>query len=120
MPHAGDISFSTSFDVSDRPALERGLSVEVFYQVDNEELFIGDHADAVIPRVNSDKILSTIDLPGTTLIVRAQSGLFEKLRLISITIQTERGQTINIENPNPVNWNNETAFEYMFPDIAQH
>jgi hypothetical protein len=115
-----DVSFRTVFDVSELAPLEHNLSAVVMYQVSDNQLFILHHGDSVNPEVNSDKILSTIDLPGATLIARAQNGLFKKLTLISLTIQTDRGQTIKIENPTIVNASNETAFEYVFPDSTQH
>jgi hypothetical protein len=118
--HAGDVSFTTTFDVSENDSLEKNLSVVVFYRLSNNDFFIGDHDDNVSPQVNSEKILSTIDLPGSILIIRAQNELFKKLTLISLTFQTDRGQTIKIDNPTMLNVKNETVFEYTFPDSTQH
>ena len=116
-----DVSFRMVFDVSDRVPFEQDLSLIVMYQVGNQQVFVSDNADAVNPEISGDKIPSTIDLPGVTLIARAQNGLFKKLTLISLTIQTDRGQTIRIENPTMVRPNNnEIAFEYVFPDSTQH
>lgn len=113
-----DVSFRAFFDVSERAVSEHNSPVDVMYQVSDKQIFILIRADEANPEVNSDKILSTIDLPGATLIARAQNGFFNKMALISVDIQTDHGQTIKIENPIGVNSNNETAFEYVFPDFA--
>jgi hypothetical protein len=118
--NTGDISFRALFYVSEPASLEHNLSAEVFYQVSNNQLFVGDHAEGVSPEVHGDKIFSTIDLPGSILIVRAQNNLFKKLTLVSLAIKTDRGQAIKIENPTTVNTENETVFEYVFPDSTQN
>jgi hypothetical protein len=115
-----DVSFGMLFDISVGWPIEHNLPVDVMYQVSNKQIFILYHADEVNQVINSDKILSIIDLPGTTLIARAQNGLFKKLTPISLDIQTDRGQTIKIENPAIVTSNNETAIEYIFPAATQH
>lgn len=115
-----DISFDLPFYAGEDASLGHNPSVVVMYQVVNKQLAIGDYAGDVSPKVNSDKILSTIDLPGSTLIVRASGGIFQLLTLNSLLIRTDRGQRIYIENPTAVNVKNETVFEYVFPDSRQH
>lgn len=115
-----DISFHVPFYVGEDVALGHNPSVVVMYQAENKELAIGAYAGDVSPRVKGDRILSTIDLPGSTLTVRASGGLFKILTLIALTIRTERGQVIYIENPAIVNVKNETVFEYVFPNSTQH
>lgn len=115
----GDLSFKNFFFDPDKEH-ERNLLVNVFYHVRDKQLTIAVSALDFTPSVGNDKLLSTIDLPGSTLIISASNELFKKLTSIGILIQTDRGQTIDIENPTMVNVNGETIFEYVFPESMQH
>jgi hypothetical protein len=111
-----DMSFELFFDTSE---IVPSKMPSVMYVIDIGQLYIGVGNNDITPNVNNDKLLSTIDLPGSTLIIRDsgdKTNLFKKLKLISITIHTDRGQTIDIENPTMVNAKDETLFEYVFPD----
>ena len=115
------MSFELYFDTSE--IIPSKMPVAVMYVIDIGQLYIGVANNDITPNVNNDKMLSTIDLPGSTLIIResgVKTTLFKKLKLISITIHTDRGQTIDIENPTIVNAKDETLFEYVFPDSLQH
>jgi hypothetical protein len=118
----GDISFNVSFDISERYFEEqtsKPASVHL-YEADNKGLTIMDMGKDIIPKINNDKILSTLDLPGSILLVSNPIGLLKKLVLTSITIQTDHGQTINIDNPTMIDVKNDTLFEYVFPASTQH
>jgi hypothetical protein len=113
IPSQADISFEVPFFVGETIPLP---SVVAMYQSDSKQLIILDHAKDVGPAVNGDKILSLVDLPRSKLIVWASRGLFKKLVLKSLRIQTDRGQTINIDNLTMVNVKGDTFFEYVFPE----
>jgi hypothetical protein len=115
----GDIYFETYFDIGEtKPS--SGLAVLISYIVSNEALIIGTFHNNICPGLKSDKILSIVDLPGSTLIMVAPNGLFKKLTLDSLTIRTERGQIIEVNNPTLLNVKGQTLYEYVFPDSTQH
>jgi hypothetical protein len=114
-----DILFDVPFYVG-AGSSEQNRSVTAFYDVKSKQLFIVDNTKGVSPEVNSEKILSIVDLPGSTLIIRASGIIFKVLMLDSLTFRTDRGQTVDIEHPTKLNVKNETIFEYVFPDFMQH
>jgi hypothetical protein len=115
----GDIYFSTDFDIGE---MKPGSlpTVVISYSVTNEELLIGDFRTDILPGVNGDKILSIVDLPGSTLIIYASNRLLKKLTLITASIKTEHGQTIEIKDPILLNIKGQTLLEYVFSDSSQH
>lgn len=93
------MSFTLYFNTSGTIALN--TPVTVMYVIDTGQLYIGVTNNDITPNVNTDKMLSKIDLPGFTLIIQESNvkpTLFHKLTLISITIHTDRGQTIDIDD----------------------
>jgi hypothetical protein len=61
---SGDMSFELFFDTSE---IVPSKMPAVGYVIDIGQLFIGVGNNDITPNVNSDKLLSTIDLPGSTL-----------------------------------------------------
>lgn len=114
------MSFTLYFNTSGTIALN--TPVTVMYVIDTGQLYIGVTNNDITPNVNTDKMLSKIDLPESTLIIQESKfkpTLFHKLTLISITIHTDRGQTIDIENPTMIHVKDQTMFEYVFPQSPQ-
>jgi hypothetical protein len=115
----GDIYFGTDFSIGE--ILPGNIpTVVVSYSVTDKELFIGNVHENISPGVNGGKILSIVDLPGSTLIIYAAHGLFKKLIPNTVGFITDRGQAIEINDPILLNVRGETLAEYVFPDSSAH
>jgi hypothetical protein len=115
----GDMNFRVLFNTAPTTHDDRSVVI-LTYVVEYSSLGIAAVNQDLSPSINGDKMLSTVDLSGATSIIYGHSGLFKTIALTAISIKTDSGRTIEIEDPRVLKVKDDTLFEYEFPESPQH
>ena len=104
---------------------EGDMSIQIFvdrenmlaiYDIGSDAFSLIIRSDAITPTILNDNIMSTVDIPGSTVLISATSGkFFDRLSLKSLSLTTDRGQNIDIKELTPRTIYNTRLFYYQFP-----
>jgi uncharacterized ubiquitin-like protein YukD len=78
-------------------------NVDADYETDTDEVSLMIWAEPQTPRLNSDRIVSVADIPGSTMVVWG-SELIEKAAVEGVIVKTARGQQISVDDEKKQNW----------------
>ena len=109
----GDMTFTILMSTV-TPSKPSQLSLS--YEAAHKSLTMEISEFSVRPNMRSDKLLSVIDVPGSTIVISASSGLFEIAPIDLVYMLTPRGQTINAGSLTREQFGSATVFTYHFAD----
>jgi len=97
------------------PLPPNASDISVQYNTLSQGLTLRIETGMEAPKLKNDKIVSTVDLPGSTMIVYELNQAFSHLTLGAVVIDTERGQQIEASYFKPVGVGRSRVFAKSFP-----
>jgi len=92
-------------------------TASVDYNSSDETVSFVATQNSITPQINTDKIMSILDLPGSTMTIIELNKLFSQVTLTAVFIETAHGQSIQAFNLKPLTQNNKRVFSYQFPAV---
>jgi hypothetical protein len=102
-----------SLNLRDSP--EHNATLKVIYQAPPETITFVISQSSLTPSVTTDRILSVVDIPGSTMTVSEPNGVLDNVTLTGVYLTTSHGQWISAGPMQPLNSRNGRLFVYRFP-----